>query len=126
MHTIEEALVTSGRRRRKHSAEFKAQVVKACSQPGMSMAAVALANGINANLLRRWVIDQPSHVSGTASAAPRKGFVALSLPAPSPSPSVSAASDIRVEVRRGSMTVNVVWPVQAAGDCAAWLRELLR
>jgi transposase len=66
------------------------------------MAAVALANGINANLLRRWVIDQPSHVSGTASAAPRKGFVALSLPAPSPS--VSAASDIRVEVRRGSMT----------------------
>ncbi len=88
------------------------------------MAAVALANGIIANLLRRWVIDQPSHVSGTASAAPRKGFVALSLPAPSPS--VSAASDIRVEVRRGSMTVNVVWPVQAAGDCAAWLRELLR
>jgi hypothetical protein len=70
------------------------------------MAVVALANGIIANLLHRWVIDQPSHVSGTASAAPRKGFVALSLPAPSPS--VSAASDIRVEVRRGSMTVNVV------------------
>jgi transposase-like protein len=28
VHTIEEAPVTSGRRRRKHSAEFKTQVVK--------------------------------------------------------------------------------------------------
>ena len=124
MHTIEDAPEQSGRRRRKHSAEFKAQAVQACRQPGMSMAAVALANGINANLLLRWAIEQPSRVSGPPSAPAHKGFVALSLPAPEPA--VSAASDIRVEVRRGSMTVNVIWPVQAAGDCAAWLRELLR
>ena len=44
---------TSGRRRRTHSGEFKARVVEACRQPGISMASVALANGINANLLRR-------------------------------------------------------------------------
>lgn len=40
------------RERRRHSDEFNRQVA-ACRQPGVSMAAVALANGRNANLLRR-------------------------------------------------------------------------
>jgi transposase-like protein len=43
------------RRRRPHSDEFKARAVASCMQPGMSMAAVAMAHGVNANLLRRWV-----------------------------------------------------------------------
>jgi transposase len=43
------------RRRRRHPDEFKANLVAACSQPGVSIASVALANGINANLLRRWI-----------------------------------------------------------------------
>ncbi|MCC7326066.1 MAG: transposase [Burkholderiales bacterium] len=38
-----------------HSAEFKAYAVASCMQSGISMAAVVMANGINANLLRRWV-----------------------------------------------------------------------
>jgi len=38
---------------------------------------------------------------------------------------LAPAADIRVEVRRGATTVTIVWPVQAAGDCAAWLREWL-
>lgn len=49
--------VSNGRqRRRKHGAEFKAKVVSACRKPGVSIAAVALANRLNANLLRRWVV----------------------------------------------------------------------
>ncbi|WKB52877.1 transposase [Eleftheria terrae] len=43
------------RRRRRHSAEFKAEVVAACGHPGVSIAAVALSHGLNANLVRRWV-----------------------------------------------------------------------
>ena len=35
--------------------EFKAEAIKAFHQAGVSMAAVAMARGINANLLRRWV-----------------------------------------------------------------------
>ena len=50
----------AGRRRRHHSAEFKAKVVEACTGPGVSMAAVALAHGLNANLLRRWVVEKKS------------------------------------------------------------------
>jgi len=30
-------------------------LIAACSRPGVSIALVALANGINANLLRRWI-----------------------------------------------------------------------
>ena len=45
------------RRRRRHSAEFKAEAVAACCQPGVSIAAVALSRSVNANLLRRWVVE---------------------------------------------------------------------
>ncbi|WP_153956946.1 transposase [Cupriavidus necator] len=46
----------SRRRRRVHSEEFKASVVRASQQPGVSMASIALANGLNATMLRRWVV----------------------------------------------------------------------
>jgi transposase len=42
------------RPRRRHGAEFKAEAVKACMQPGISIAAVALRYRLNANLLRQW------------------------------------------------------------------------
>jgi transposase len=35
--------------------EFKQAVVRECSEPGVSLAAVAMAHRINANLVRRWV-----------------------------------------------------------------------
>jgi hypothetical protein len=43
------AVVESAGRRthRRHGADFKAQVIRACRQPGVSIAAVALANGLN-------------------------------------------------------------------------------
>ena len=44
------------RRRRRHSAEFKAAVIKECMRPGVSIAAVALAHSLNANMLRKWLI----------------------------------------------------------------------
>lgn len=35
--------------------EFEAGAVATCMRPGTSMAAAAMANSVNANLLRRWV-----------------------------------------------------------------------
>ena len=35
-----------------------------------------------------------------------------------------AGNDIRVEVQRGDTRIVVSWPVQAAPECAAWLRSL--
>ncbi|MBK6639244.1 MAG: transposase [Rhodocyclaceae bacterium] len=43
------------RRRRHHDAEFKAKIVGGSLHPGITIAAVALANEINPNLLRRWI-----------------------------------------------------------------------
>ena len=34
--------------------------------------------------------------------------------------------EIRLEIRRGESVVPAHWPVQAAGACANWLREVLR
>jgi transposase len=41
--------------RRTYMDEFKQAVVRECSEPGVSLAAVAMAHRINANLVRRWV-----------------------------------------------------------------------
>ena len=73
------------RRRRIHSDEFTAGAVATCMQLGMSMAAVAMAHGVNANLLRRSVrAAEMKTPTGTASNA----VDAVESPAPaSPSPS---------------------------------------
>jgi hypothetical protein len=102
-------------------------------QPGMSMAAVAMAHGVNANLLRRWVREaemKPASCAVSRSAAQevqapeRKTlFVPLGLPAPT---APGARADIRIELQRGATAVTVTWPASAAGECAAWMRELLR
>jgi transposase len=36
------------------------------------------------------------------------------------------SADIRIEVRRGTGTVTVNWPLEGAASCAAWLRDWLR
>ena len=124
------ALSDGRRRRRKHSGEFKAHVVAECSKPGVSSASVAMANGINANLVRRWVKDAEGEreevetvkaVEAAKSEKPRMTkFVPLPLPSPAP------ISEVRIELQRGGTKVVVTWPATAASECAAWMRELLR
>jgi transposase len=117
------------RRRRRHSAEFKGEAVAACRQPGVSIAAVAMSRSVNANLLRRWVVEAEratARPSAQAKALPgppieAQRFVPVALEKP-------AASDtrIRIEVRRGATTVIVEWPPSAARECAEWLSGLVR
>jgi len=126
VHTIAEV---GPRRRRRHSDEFKARVVAACRQPGVSIASVALAHELNANLLRRWIherlgdaatqglpaLEGPMRLEST----PR--FVPLALSKPP-----AKAGDIHVELWRNELKVSVTWPVAASAECAMWLRELMR
>jgi transposase-like protein len=61
------------RRRRTHSAAFKGEAVAACNGPDASIAACPLERSINANLLRKWVIDAERAQAGSlvpTSAAP--------------------------------------------------------
>ena len=41
-------------RRKRHSAELKAQILAECAVPGASVARVAMSHGINANVVHRW------------------------------------------------------------------------
>jgi transposase len=112
--------------RRRHGDELKAEVLAQCEQAGASVAAVAQSHGLNANLVHKWRRNSRPQPGTNANAVDEKvaaAFVALQLPAPTtqqPSP------DIRIELRRGATTVNIAWPGQAAGECAAWLGEWLR
>ena len=118
-------------RRRKHSAEFKAKVVSACRKPGVSISAVALAHRLNANLLRRWVVAAeqvpaakpltPVRAASARSMVDSRTFIPIQVES-----SVVTAQQITIELRRGATVVKVGWPLAAAAECAAWLRELLR
>ena len=123
-----------GRRaHRRHGAEFKARVVRACQHPGVSVASVALANGLNANMLRRWVTEAgqvgpvatncQGAVAVSAAADGLQGFVAVQMSTP---PVASAPPDIRIELTRGPTTIVTRWPAALAGACASCLREMLK
>lgn len=129
MNTIVVNQVHGRRQRRQYSAQFKRDVVAACSAPGVSMAAVALANGLNANLLRRWVSEHEAALSGAALAEQREREPVASLPGFVPlqlSAEPAAAQEIKLELRSGAILISVTWPVSAASECAAWVAAVLR
>ena len=51
-----EPLEATGRRHhRQHALVDKRRIVELCLKPGASVAGVALAHGVNANLVRKWI-----------------------------------------------------------------------
>lgn len=106
------------RTRRRHDRQLKEQVLAECAAPGASVANVALAHGLNANLVHKWRRE-----AGSAAARPTEAFIPLAL-------STTAIAEpppaIQLELQRGPVSVRVSWPVASAASCAAWLREILR
>ena len=124
---MEEGIQLTPPRRRRHSAEFKAEVIKACMQPGISTAAVALHYRLNANMLRTWVSAYEGrakvvHPDAMPSAASPE-FIPLQLTS---THQAVAMPDIVIEVRRGASTITIRWPHACASDCAGWLNGWLR
>ena len=111
------------RTRRRYDPEFKAQVIAACLQPGVSVAAIALANGLNANMLRKWIRDREVESRGGPLMAER-GTPSSAMVAVAVAPSAPPA-EIRIDVRRGGTAVQMAWPVDAVAGLGACLRELL-
>ena len=96
------------------------------------MAAVALEHRLNANLLRRWVVED-ERIREAGLIAPGNGTPATSLganaafvPVEVTSPAVAPLREIVIELRRGATVVKVSWPLGAAAACSSWLRGLLR
>jgi transposase len=116
------------RRKRRHSEEFKDELVRACSEPGVSVAGIALANGVNANLLRKWMVARGVTAPGLrrqAKPAEPVTRTAEFLPV-AITPTEPSQPEIRIEARRGNTVVKIEWPVVAAAECAAWLRGWLK
>ena len=130
--------------RRTHGAEFKARVLAECQQPGASVAAVALAHGLNVNLLRKWLVGRgikrtglpaPRTVTRKQPAVDEPGtaplqFIPVELAAvaaadPAPADAAATSADgIHIELTRGATQLCVRWPSAQAAACSAWLREL--
>ena len=124
MDAIEQVVAGGRRRRRRHSPEFKAAVVAECSRRGVSIAAVALANGLNANLVRRWVVEQERSGAVVQAAQSKalppsavqktEGFVPVAIET-----AEADRPDIRIEIRVGENLIALNWPISAAGGSNA-------
>jgi transposase-like protein len=88
--------------------------------------AARLATGVAAQ--RTTAGDAASHLRALA-AQRAAAFVPVAMNAVNAvnAPNTSTAGDnIRIEFNRGSTTITVAWPLSAARDCGAWLRELMQ
>ena len=112
------------RRRRYHREEFKQAVIAACCEPGASVAGIAMANEVNANQVRRWMRERGIEAP-TRRLPMLTGMAPAFVPVPI-APATPESPAIRIEIRRGNAAIKIDWPVQAAGDCGAWLRDWLR
>jgi len=83
----------------RYDPRVKQELVKICLQPGVSVAALAMLHGVNANLLRKWITQWQSHNAiqqtapevTTQNASP---FMALPVQAAAPNGLVTAAKNV--------------------------------
>ena len=121
------------RTHRTYPPQFKAELVAACQQPGASIAALAMQHGMNANVLHRWLkehqrsgrhqLEAHSRAAALEMTSPLAAFIPLQLPAAAPQ---SDPREIKVVLRRGTLSMVVTWPVSAAAECASWSAALLK
>lgn len=113
-------------RRRRYSEELKQQVLSECGRPNASVAKVAMAHGINANVVHSWrkrvreAVETPD-----AIALQEPVFVPMMLP-PVASAVATSATQVQVQIKRAAMVISVDWPLEAAAQLGIWMRELLK
>ena len=117
------------RTKRTYSADTKAELLAACNAPGASIAAVASANDMNANVLHRWLRESSQSGSCAVSTAVDMSdrnvpaFIAMPLP---PQAAEPVEREIKVEVRKGGVVMSVTWPMSAASEFASWSTIVLK
>lgn len=80
---------------------FKAQVVQECLQPGETLSSIAISQGINANVIRKWLPLYRDHPSAAFTAfvplraAPKRQTEALAI----------------IELPLGEQSITLKWPV---------------
>ena len=100
-------------KRRRFSKAFKASLLAQCDQPGVSVASVAQAHKINANLLHKW---RRLATHRTTPVSSRPDF----LPVPLSVPASDTSASVVIEVKG----VKLHWPLSHIHQSIAWLRAL--
>ena len=120
--------------RRMHTPELKRAVLAEC-RAGASVASVAMAHGINANLVHKWRRFAQRKAAASAIAATPVMATPTFIPLVIGAPTTPATTDVipqahlqevRIELRGGAFAATVTWPMSANAECAGWLRKLLR
>ena len=107
-------------KRRHYSSELKTQILAECDAPGASVAKVAMSHGVNANIVHGW--RKLAREAEPPSA--HQEFVPVAVAASQQVRTVEQG--IEVELRRGAVTIKLLWPIGQATELAAFTRELLR
>lgn len=113
------------RKRRRHSEEFRSRVVAASRQPSASVSAVALANGLNANLLRRWIKEDAERMP-VRRPPPANAVVAPMTVVPVSIATGEGGEEIRLDIRRAGIAVQLAWPARRTAELGELLKDLLR
>ena len=106
-----------------YHAGAKRELVRRCLQPGVSLAATAVAHGLNPNLLRKWVVLQTGKPRLALREPKLLGVRAL------PSPAVEPVSTPIATAAPGQWQLELVVPggtIRIRGRIdAEWLRTVL-
>ena len=125
MGTSRSGIRVARRTRRSHTPKYKQDIVRQCREPGVSVAATALAHGLNANLVRKWMQQRPVVASAVllpvslSSAAPTRAQSAEVSPPGRHSPDGS----IDIELGGGRIRVHGAVDVEALRCVLAVLRQ---
>lgn len=145
MHTSDQAQAPAAAPKRgRYSLALKARLVAACSEPGASVAAIALAHGLKAKLLYRWVSEQrqkQSNASNATSTHTATGFVQLAAALPgaaagpasncapfaarTAAPCTPATQHLQLHFSRGDLQISLNLPAHQHTQCAALLKLVL-
>jgi transposase len=103
--------------RRTYSKAGKRALARRCTEPGVSVARMALLHGVNANLLRRWVVKYGKPRACLVGGAQAKTPAVTLLPVTTQMPDVPRAStfpESYIEITLSSATIRVRGSVDAA------------
>ena len=88
---------------------------------------------MNANVLHRWLkehqrsgchqLAKPCMSTITMTPPPAPAFVALALPPVTP---VHTEQEIKVELRKGALSMTMTWPMSAAADLTSWTAAIFK
>ncbi len=110
--------------RRTYSGKAKRMLVELCKAPGVSVAGLALAHGVNANLLRRWIVRYGGAAAPEANRGTERPVALRPVKIVEASPPTAVTTGGCIELTFRSATIRIMGAVDAQAlatvlDCLA-------